>query len=72
MPSITPNRLLKFLKTRGFYISRQSGSHMILHHKTDKTKRVTLPQHARNLKHGTLASVLKQAGLDKNELFKRN
>ncbi|HEV2340023.1 MAG TPA: type II toxin-antitoxin system HicA family toxin [Patescibacteria group bacterium] len=70
MSSITPKKLLQFLKERGFYITRQSGSHMILHHKSDRTKRVTLPIHNKDLKPGTLTSILKQAGIDKKELFK--
>ncbi len=69
MPSITAKNLLKFLKSKGFYISRQSGSHMILHHKSDTTKRVTLPIHNKDLKPGTLSSILKQTGFDKKELF---
>ena len=70
MSSITPKKLLQFLKDKGFYITRQSGSHMILHHNSDKTKRVTLPIHNKDLKPGTLSSILKQAGIDKKELFK--
>ena len=70
MPSITSKKLLKFLQGRGFYISRQSGSHMILHHNSDNTKRVTLPIHNKDLKTGTLSSILKQSGIDKKELFK--
>ena len=70
MPSITSKKLFRFLKQRGFYVSRQSGSHMILHHDTDITKRVTLPLHNKGLKAGTLSSILKQAGVDKKELFK--
>ncbi len=70
MPSITPKKLLKFLKKRDYYISRQSGSHMILHHRTDRTKRVTLPIHNKDLKQKTLISILKQAGLSKKDLFK--
>ncbi|OGH19331.1 MAG: hypothetical protein A2868_00770 [Candidatus Levybacteria bacterium RIFCSPHIGHO2_01_FULL_40_15b] len=70
MPSTTPRNILKFLKSKGFYISRQSGSHMILHHSSDNTKRVTLPVHNKNLKPGTLSSILKQAGINKKELFK--
>ncbi len=70
MPAITPKKLLKFLQKRGFYISRQSGSHMLLHHKTNTTKRVTLPIHNKDLKAGTLGSILKQAGIDKKEIFK--
>jgi len=70
MPSITPKNLLKFLEKKEFYISRQSGSHIILHHVKDTTKRVTLPLHNNDLKPGTLSSILKQAGIDKKELFK--
>jgi predicted RNA binding protein YcfA (HicA-like mRNA interferase family) len=70
MPSITSKKLLKFLETKGFYSHRQTGSHLILHHKNDTSKRVTLPLHNKDLKPGTLASILKQAGVDRRELFK--
>jgi predicted RNA binding protein YcfA (HicA-like mRNA interferase family) len=70
MPSITSKKLLKFLQQKQFYISRQSGSHLILHHETDRIKRVTLPLHNKDLKPGTIASILKQAGINKEELFK--
>jgi len=70
MPGITSKKLLKLLKKKGFYISRQSGSHLILHTDKDKAKRVTLPVHNKNLKPGTLNSILEQAGIDKKELFK--
>jgi predicted RNA binding protein YcfA (HicA-like mRNA interferase family) len=69
MPSVIPKEILKFLKSKGFYISRQNGSHMILHN-SDNTKRVTLPIHNKDLKPGTLSAILKQAGIDKKELFK--
>lgn len=69
MPSLTSKKLLQFLKKKGFYITRQSGSHMILHSE-DNTKRVTLPMHNKDLKPGTLSSILKQAGIDRKELFK--
>ncbi len=71
MPSITPIKLLKFLQKKGFYVSRQSGSHMILHHVKDLAKHVTLPRHSKDLKQGTLSSILKQAGINKKELFKQ-
>lgn len=44
---------------------------MILHHNKDLTKRVTLPLHNKDLKPGTLNSILKQAGITKEELFKK-
>lgn len=70
MPTTTPKKLLKALKKRGFYVSRQSGSHMILHHNIDKTKRVTLPIHNKDLKPKTFKSILKQAGIERKEIFK--
>lgn len=69
MPSITPNKLLKFLKSKGFYIHHQVGSHITLKHESDIQKRVTLPQHSADLKPKTLNSILRQAGFTKKDLF---
>jgi predicted RNA binding protein YcfA (HicA-like mRNA interferase family) len=62
--------LLKFLKDRNFYIHHRVGSHIVLKSRNDETKRVTIPMHNRDLKPGTLGSILKQSGIDKKELFK--
>ena len=70
MPSINSKNLLKFLKKKGFYIHHQVGSHIVLKHDKDTVKRVTLPIHNKDLKPGTLSSILKQAGISKKELFK--
>lgn len=70
MPSINSKNLLKFLKKRGFYINHQVGSHLVLKHDKDAAKRVTLPMHNKDIKAGTLFSILKQAGIDRKELFK--
>lgn len=70
MPSITPKNLLKFLKKKGFYIDHQVGSHIVLRSLNDSVKRVTLPMHNKDLKPGTLSSILKQAGINKKDLFK--
>lgn len=70
MPAITSKKLLKFLKKRGFYMHHQVGSHLVLKSPKSPARRVTLPMHNRDLKPGTLASIFKQAGIDKKELFK--
>ena len=70
MSSTTPKNLLKLLEKRGFYISRQAGSHLILHSDKDKTRRITLPYHNKDLKQGTLNSILKQAGIERKEVVK--
>lgn len=69
MPSINSKKLLKFLESKGFYIYHQVGSHIILKSNSDLTKRVTLPMHNKDLKQGTLSSILKQAGIDRKKLF---
>jgi predicted RNA binding protein YcfA (HicA-like mRNA interferase family) len=69
MPAITPKKLFKILKKNGFYIDHQVGSHIVLLSKYDKLKRVTLPMHNKDLKPGTLSSILKQAGINKKELI---
>lgn len=68
LPAMTPKKLLKFLKTKDFYLTRQTGSHMILHTPYHPELRVTLPIHNKDLKIKTLISALKQAGLGKNTL----
>jgi predicted RNA binding protein YcfA (HicA-like mRNA interferase family) len=70
MASTTPKKLLKFLEKKGFYVLRQKGSHLVLITNEDSNKRVTLPYHNKDLKQATLNSILKQAGIDKKELFK--
>ena len=70
MPSITSKKLLKFLTKRGFYLHHQVGSHMVLKSSIDVARRVTLPMHNKDIKPGTLSSILKQAGIDRKEVFK--
>lgn len=72
MPAINSKKLLRLLKKQGFYIHHQVGSHIVLKHFKNQTRRVTIPMHNKDLRIGTLSSILKQAGVDKNELFKRN
>lgn len=57
-----PKELLKILKKEGWEIKEQRGSHIQLVHKS-KSGKVTVPNHNKDLKTGTLKSILKQAGL---------
>ena len=68
IPAITPKKLLRFLKSKGFYIHHQVGSHIVLKTPNDTTRRISLPMHSKDLKPDTLSSILKQAGVDKKEL----
>lgn len=58
----TPKELMKKLKEDGWVLDRIRGSHHILKHPS-KPGRVTPPLHKKDLKPGTLDSILKQAGL---------
>lgn len=59
---IKPKDLLKTLEADGWYVERIQGSHHILKHNT-RTGMVVVPLHNKDLKPGTLNSILKQAGL---------
>ncbi len=57
-----PKDIIKQLKDDGWYEFDQVGGHKQFKHNT-KTGRVTVPDHHKDLKPKTLASILKQAGL---------
>jgi predicted RNA binding protein YcfA (HicA-like mRNA interferase family) len=59
LPVLKPKEVIKALEHGGFYIRRITGSHYIL--KKDK-RIVTVPYHNKDLKRGTLASIIRQAG----------
>jgi len=66
-PAITPKELIKLLERKGFVFDRSKGSHQIYYHK-EKRLRAVIPMHNKDLPKGTLHAILKQAGIDKNEL----
>ncbi|MBE6043555.1 MAG: type II toxin-antitoxin system HicA family toxin [Clostridium thermopalmarium] len=57
-----PQELIKLLTKEGWQIKNQRGSHIYLVHQT-KPGKITIPYHNKDLKPGTLNSILKQAGL---------
>lgn len=67
LPNLTPKKVLTILEDYGFVIDHITGSHYILYNSNNQ-KRVTLPFHSRNLPKGTLLSIIKSAGLSKQNL----
>lgn len=65
--SLTAKQIIKLLKLRGFRLDHTTGSHYIFYRAIDR-KRVTVPYHSKDLPKGTLLSILKQAGISKEEL----
>jgi predicted RNA binding protein YcfA (HicA-like mRNA interferase family) len=52
----------------GFVVDRIVGSHHVLVHPSDPRRTVTVPVHAaRDLKRGTLRSIIRQAGFTVEE-----
>lgn len=69
LPSISGERLVRALKRAGFVELRQKGSHVSLEKRTaEKVYRTVVPQHP-TLAKGTLADILKQAGLTTEQLL---
>jgi predicted RNA binding protein YcfA (HicA-like mRNA interferase family) len=68
LPSLTPKKVIRILEKHGFQLDHSSGSHMVYYH-PEKRRRVTVPFHRRDIPKGTLIAILKQAGIEKEELI---
>jgi len=67
-PSLSPDEIIRLPKKHGFELARTKGSHPIFKNKTSG-KMTVVPMHKRDLPKGTMLSILKQAGIDKEELL---
>ncbi len=66
LPAVKPKQVIKALERDGFSIRRVSGSHYML---KKENLRATVPYHNRDLKPGTLKSIIEQAGLTVGEFL---
>ena len=61
------SELVRMLKKDGWFVERQSGSHLIMLH-PKKVNQLTVPFHAsKEMKKGTLNSILKDAEINTNK-----
>jgi len=67
LPSLTPKALIRILVNNGFIEDRVKGSHKVFYHQESR-KRVVIPCHVRDLPKGTLMAIIKEAGLNKDDL----
>lgn len=67
LPVLTPRDVIRILEKRGFLLDRTKGSHHIYIH-PDTKQRTVVPVHRKDLPQGTLLSILKQAGIEREEL----
>ncbi len=67
LPVLTPRDVIRIMEKRGFILDCIKGSHHIYLH-PDSKRRAVVPVHRRDLPQGTLLSILKQAGIEREEL----
>lgn len=69
LPALTPQKVIRVLKKKGFEEIRQTGSHLIFVNHA-KNKIIPIPIHSKDIKRGLLASIIKQAGMTTEEFIK--
>jgi len=68
LPVISGIKVIKALAKVGYEVDHQTGSHMILRHKEDPHRRLTVPNHDEIAK-GTLLAIIRQSGLNREEFM---
>ncbi len=69
-PVANADRVIRALMRAGFVVDRIAGSHYLLRHRESAGRAVTVPYHGkRDLKRGTLRSIIRQAGLSIEEFI---
>lgn len=61
IPAMRPGEVIAMLRRAGYAVDHQTGSHVILHKRGCVP--ITVPQHNRDLKKGTLHQIIRNAGL---------
>jgi predicted RNA binding protein YcfA (HicA-like mRNA interferase family) len=69
LPILTPKKLIKKLEKLGFIKDHQTGSHLVMYYPKTK-RRAVVALHLRDIPKGTLNSLLKEAGISKEEITK--
>ena len=68
LPSLKPRQIVAALQRCGFVVLRISGSHYQMFN--ERTRRhTTVPHHSRDLPRGTVAAIIQQAGLTREEFL---
>jgi predicted RNA binding protein YcfA (HicA-like mRNA interferase family) len=71
LPVTTGKNIVSALRRAGFIVDRIAGSHHVMSYPGDPTRTVTVPVKAgRDLKPGTLRSIIRQAGFTVEEFTK--
>ncbi|MBP2132421.1 putative RNA binding protein YcfA (HicA-like mRNA interferase family) [Methanomicrobium sp. W14] len=69
LPVLSYIEVIKALNKIGYEIDHQTGSHIILRQDTEPYRRLTIPNH-KEISKGTINSIIRQAGLTRDEFIK--
>jgi predicted RNA binding protein YcfA (HicA-like mRNA interferase family) len=70
LPEVTGTDVIRALRRAGFEQVRQKGSHVLMRHRDDVSRRATVPVHkGKTLPRGTLQAILRGARLTVDELI---
>ena len=70
LPAISGKQVIATLEKEGWYVKRVRGSHHVLRHPSIPDA-IPVPVHGnREIKRGTLASILRAAGISRDEFGK--
>ena len=67
LSNITPKKLIKIIEKLGFQLDHSTGSHFIFYNPNNK-RRTVVPYHKKDLPKGTIASILREAGISRKDL----
>lgn len=67
---LSSTTVLKILSKQGFQVIRQKGSHISLYKKVDNKSCLVIVPKKKQIKKGTLLSIIKQAGMTKDTFLK--
>ena len=65
---LSGKEVVKVLQKHGFTVSRQKGSHIVLHKFTPKGKLVGIVPNHKEVQKGTMRSIAKMTEVDRKEL----
>jgi len=69
LPTVTARQLIRVLERHGWELHRSRGSHHHFVH-PDRAVIITVPVHAKDLKRGLVAGILKDAGISREEFLR--
>jgi predicted RNA binding protein YcfA (HicA-like mRNA interferase family) len=68
LPAVRPREVIRFLEQNGFVLDHASGSHYVFYQPVSR-RRAVVPRHNRDMKKGTLLSLLREAGFTRDDII---